>query len=253
LITPIAKITPPEKIENLRPISNLPICDKITEKVISEMVTSDMKSTMDPKQYGNQKNLSIQHYLVDMMHNILSSLDNNRKGEIAAVLCCFVDWKSAFSNQCHKLGIESFIRNGVRKSLIPLLISYFQGRQMKVKFSGETSEIRKQPGSGAQGATLGNQEFSSQTNNNADSVPVSDRYKFVDDLSTLEKINLLSVGLASHNVRLQVPSDIPTHGQIIPKENLKTQTYIDSISKWTSNQKMVLNEEKNQGNDCKLY
>ena len=89
---------------------------------------------------------------------------------------------------------------------------------------------------------------------NADSVPVSDRYKFVDDLSTLEKINLLSVGLASHNVRLQVPSDIPTHGQLIPKENLKTQTYIDSISKWTSNQKMVLNEEeKNQGNDSKLY
>ena len=86
---------------------------------------------------------------------------------------------------------------------------------------------------------------------NADSVPVSHRYKFEDDLSTLEKINLLSVGLASHNVRLQVPSS--PHGQLIPKENLKTQTYIDSISKWTSNQKMVLNEEKNQGNDSKLY
>ena len=121
LITPIAKITPPEKIENLRPISNLPICDKITEKVISEMVISDMKSTMDPKQFGNQKNLSIQHYLVDMMHNILSSLDNNRKGKIAAVLWCFVDWKSAFSNQCHKLGIESFIRNGVKNVSFPYL------------------------------------------------------------------------------------------------------------------------------------
>ena len=84
----------------------------------------------------------------------------------------------------------------------------------------------------------------SQTNNNADSVPVSDRYKFVDDLTTLEKINLLSVGLASYNTRLQVPSDVPAHGQTVDNQNLKTQSYIDSISSWTTNQKMVLNEKK---------
>ena len=66
----------------------------------------------------------------------------------------------------------------------------------------------------------------------------------MDDLSTLEKINLLSIGLASHNTRLQVPTDIPTHGQIVDNKNLKTQHYLDSISKWTKNQKMVLNEKK---------
>ena len=124
---------------------------------------------------------------------------------------------------------------------------------MRVKFSGETSDTRQQPGSGAQGASLGNHEFSSQTNNNADSVPISDRYKFVDDLSTLEKINLLSIGLASHNTRHQVPSDIPTHGQVVSNQNLKTQGYLDKISTWTTNQRMILNEEKNQGNDHKFY
>ena len=155
-----------------------------------------------------------------------------------------MDWQSAFSNQCHKLGVESFLRNGVRPSLIPVLISYFQGRQMKVKFAGEVSETRNQPGSGAQGANLGNQEFLSQTNNNADCAPVSDRYKFVDDLPTLEKMNLLSVGLASHNTRLKVPSDVPAHGQIVDNQSLKTQSVIDSICSWTNNQKMVLNEKK---------
>ena len=113
-----------------------------------------------------------------------------------------------------------------------------------MKLSGEVSETRNQPGSGAQGANLGNQEFLSQTNNNADCVPAPDRFKFVDDLTTLEKINLLSVGLASHNTRLQVPSDVPTHGQIVDNQNLKTQSYIDSISSWTTNQKMVLNKIK---------
>ena len=66
----------------------------------------------------------------------------------------------------------------------------------------------------------------------------------MDDLSCLEIINLLSIGLASHNVRLQVPSDIPSHGQIISNTNLKTQGYLDQISKWTTAQKMFLNEKK---------
>ena len=87
-------------------------------------------------------------------------------------------------------------------------------------------------------------EFQSQTNNNAGLVPLSDRFKFVDDLSTLKKINLLSIGLASHNTRLQVPTDIPTHGQIVDKKDLITQGYLNSISTWTEKQKMILNEKK---------
>ena len=208
------------------------------------MVVEDMKLKMDPKQYGNQKGLGIQHYLVEMLHRILSGVDNNNKGEITAVLCLFVDWKSAYSNQYHKLGVESFIENGVRPSLIPLIINYFQNREMKVKFREEISQSRKQPGSGAQGASLGNHEFLSQTNHNADIVPESDRFKFVDDLSCLEIINLLSIGLASHSSRLQVASDLPVHGQIIENTHLQSQVYLDEISRWTSNQKMLLNESK---------
>ena len=115
---------------------------------------------------------------------------------------------------------------------------------MRVKFHGQISESKTQPGSGAQEASLGNHEFTSQTNNNADCVPEADRYKFVDDLSCLEKINLLSIGLAYYNYKLQVPSDIPSHGQIISNEHLKTQGYLDKISQWTTNQKMFLNEKK---------
>ena len=212
-----------------------------------------MKQHIDPKQFGNQRNLSIQHYLVQMMHRILSSVDGSSKGEATAVLCSFIDWKTAYSYHCHKLGIESFIRNGVRPSLIPLLINYFQGREMRVKFHGEISESREQPGSGAQGASLGNHEFISQTNNNADIVPEDDGFKFVDDLSCLEIINLLSIGLASHHCRTQVPSDLPTHGQIVKSEHLKTQIYLDEISRWTSAQMMHLNEKKNKGYDSKFY
>ena len=130
-----------------------------------------MKTSLDPTQYGNQRKTSIQHYLVKLLNQIVTNVDRNSRGEINAVLALFVDWKSPYSRQCHTLGIKSFITNGVRPSLIPVLTDYFRNRVMRVKHHGVISAPRKQPGSGAQGASLGNHEFSSQTNNNADSVP----------------------------------------------------------------------------------
>ena len=108
---------------------------------------------------------------------------------------------------------------------------------MRVKFHGEISEKRDQPGSGAQGATLGNWEFLSQTNDNANCVPLEDRFKFVDDLSILEVINLLNIGLCSYNFKHHVASDIPEHGQYIPNDALRTQHNLNDINEWTTNKK----------------
>jgi hypothetical protein len=100
------------------------------------------------------------------------------------------------------------------------------------------------PGSGAMGSSIGNMEFDSQTNNNADCVPENNRFKFVDDLSILEIINLLNIGLASHNMKQQIPNDIPIHGQVIPSCNLRSQKYIEEINRWTLNQEMLISEKK---------
>ena len=114
-----------------------------------------------------------------LIHRILEAVDKNGKYTINAVLCLFVDWRQAYSRQCHLLGIKSFQENGVRPSLIPLLANYFQEREMKVKWRGHYSKPRSLPGGGAMGATLGNLEFCSQTNHNADCVPEKDRFKWV--------------------------------------------------------------------------
>ena len=68
--------------------------------------------------------------------------------------------------------------------------------------AGEISQPRKLPGGGAMGATLANQEFSPQTNNIAGCVPQEERFKWVDDLTILEKINLINIGMISHNFKL---------------------------------------------------
>ena len=57
---------------------------------------------------------------------ILTSLDTNNVNEAYAVVTHLIDWSQAFDRQCSTLRINSFIKNGVRKSLIPVLINYFQ-------------------------------------------------------------------------------------------------------------------------------
>lgn len=100
------------------------------------------------------------------------------------------------------------------------------------------------PGSGAMGATLGILEFLSQTNKNADFIPIQYQYKFVDDLSTLEIINLVNIGMSSLNVKYQVPSDLPIHGQYISSTNLKSQEYLNKLNEWSENHQMIISQEK---------
>ena len=242
--TPVPKHHPPKSTSDLRNISGLLTFDKIMEKLLSEMMIVDMKPKFDSAQYGNQKGISIQHYLIDMIHRILTVVDENSSKEKFAVIANLIDWDNAFPRQCPKLGIESFIRNGVRPSLIPVLINYFQDRQMSVKWHGCSSVPRKIKGGGPQGATIGLLEYLSQSNNSADMVNESERFKFLDDLSILEIVNLLLVGLSSYNIKQQIPSDINTHNQFIPPENLKSQVWLDEISNWTLEQKMKINAKK---------
>ena len=66
----------------------------------------------------------------------------------------------------------------------------------------------------------------------------------MDDLTLLEFIKLLDVGLASHNFKTQVPSNIPQHNQIIRSEHLKTTKYVNEINDWTEKNLKKLNEKK---------
>ena len=127
-----------------------------------------------------------------------------------------------------------------------MLINYFQGRKGFVKWKGEHSETKNIHGGGPQGGFFGILEFLSQSNDNVEMVDPEEKFKFVDDLTLLEIINLISIGLASFNIKHGVPSDIPLHNGYIASENLKTQEYLTAISNWTEQKKMKLNTEKSK-------
>ena len=86
----------------------------------------------------------------------------------------------------------------------------------------------------------------SQSNKNADFVPKEDKFKLIDDLSMLEILNLVNIGLKNYNFKQHVASDIAIDQKYLSSEKTASQTYTSKISDWTLNQKMVLNEEKSK-------
>ena len=221
---------------------------------MASYIIKDM--TKDNKQYGNEKGLSINHYLVKMVHNILKSVDQNTAAAKRAVILTMLDYSQAFERQSHILGVQSFIDNNVRISLIPTLISFFQNRKLAVKWKKFISSSKKVSGGGPQGGTAGILEHISLTKGNLDFLQDEEGYKFVDDTSLLEVLNLLSIGLSSFNAKLEVPSDIPPEMKYIPPENTKTQDYIEKICEWTDLHQMKLNPTKTKFmviNFCQNY
>ena len=148
------------------------------------------------------------------------------------------------TGKIRKIGIESFIKNGVRPTLIPILMDYFQDRKMTVKWHGNVSSEPDLPGDGPQGCTNGLLEFKSISNDNANHVPSDMRFKFVDDLSLLEKLNLILIGLASYNFKYHVASDIGTNQKFLSAENFESQEYLKKIEDWTNLNKAKLNVGK---------
>ena len=89
-------------------------------------------------------------------------------------------------------------------------------------------------------------EYLSQSNNSADFVDQEDRFKFVDDMTILEIVKLLTIGISSFNIKQSIPSDVIESNQYIPPENLKSQEYLEQIDIWTRNQKMKINDKKSK-------
>ena len=161
-----------------------------------------------------------------------------------AVIALLVDWNKAFDRQDPLLGIRAFIKNGVRPSLIPILASFFQNRRMSVKWHGYLSGFREMPGGGPQDCIFGLLEYLANSNDNAAHIPIDMRFKFIDDLTALELINLLLAGLSSYDCKNHIPSDIGVNQKFLAAENTKSQAYLNQIHSWTQTNFMKLNAEK---------
>ena len=54
IVTPVPKVYPTKRIEDLRNITGLFTLNKVMEKSIAELMVNDMKEKLDPSQYANR-------------------------------------------------------------------------------------------------------------------------------------------------------------------------------------------------------
>ena len=57
-----------------------------------------MKELRDISQYGNEKVVLVNHYLIQ-----ITGVDRNSVNDKFAVICTMIDWKQAFDRQCTNL------------------------------------------------------------------------------------------------------------------------------------------------------
>ena len=82
-----------------------------------------------------------------------------------------------------------------------------------------------------------------QTNHNANNVNPDDRYKYIDDLTILQIISLAGL-LTEYDFQLHVASDVGIDQQYLPTSSYNVQDQLNTISKWTDENLMKLNEKK---------
>ena len=240
-VTPAPKVTNPKSIADLRKISCTSDYSKLFEGFLKDWIMEDIFDKIDIGQFGGQSGMGTEHMIVCFLDRILKLLD--MFPDKSAVIATSLDWAAAFDRQDPTIAILKFIQLGVRPSLIPLLISYLTDRKMQVKFNGEISEILTPIGGGPQGTLLGGLEYLVQSNDNADIVDPDDRFKYIDDLSVLQLV-LLSGLLVEYDFHQHVASDIGIDMQYLPATSYSTQDQLNSISDWTHNNLMKLNEAK---------
>ena len=241
ILTPIPKCQPASEMSQLRPISGVFLFARIFDRIIAEY----MDKFRDPQQYGNQKGLSVNHYLINLINKILTSLDKNSSTEKHAALLTMIDYSRAYERQSHSLGVKSFISNGVRKRLIPVLVNFFRDRQIQVKWNGAFSVPLAVAGGGLQGGNAGGiLEFLSRTAHNLSFLDEDSAWKYIDDESFIEILNLFQGGLSKYNARWQVPSDMAVSDHYLSSQNFKTQSHLNRISSWTDENLFKLNSKK---------
>ena len=126
-----------------------------------------------------------------------------------------IDWRQAFPRQCPTLVVQSWIDNGVWSVLVPILVDFFQNRVMSVRWHRVTLSERPLSGSGPQGSTLGLLEYISQSNDNTEGIPPDMKYKWLDDLSTLEIVHVV----------------------FVEANDLLIQRHFENIAEWTEKSK----------------
>ena len=217
-VQPIHKKNNRQIKSNYRPISLLPICGKILEKIIFDEVYCFLNNNelISKNQSGFRPGDSTIYQLISITSNIYDSFE--KYDETRAL---FLDISKAFDKVWHEGLIFKLKSNGISGNLLKFLENYLKNRHQRVVLNGTVSEWRSISAGVPQGSVLGPLLFLVYINDLTDNISCQMRL-FADDSS-----------LFTH-----VEGRDQTHEKIV--KDLQT------VTNWAYQWKMVFNPDVNK-------
>ena len=138
IVLPIHKKESRQLKKNYRPISLLPVCDKIFEKVIFDIMYRHFTDNqlLTPNQSGFRPGDSTINQLLYITQKIYTPFEDFPSCETRAIC---LDISKAFDNVWHEGLVFKLKTYGISGLLLALMVSYLSNRQQRVVLDGKTS------------------------------------------------------------------------------------------------------------------
>ena len=174
------KTSDPEKLENYRPISNLPAFSKLYEKVVYNRIYKYLTThnLLYNNQFGFRRNHSTYMALIQLVNNITSAMDN--RGSTAGV---FLGLSKAFDTVDHHILLNKLDHYGIRRHSFNWVSSYLANRIQLVQFTSACSQPEPIVCGVPQGSILGPLLFIIYINNLPNASNLLKTFLFADDTS----------------------------------------------------------------------
>ena len=150
-VTPIPKCQN-ATINDLRPITLLPVPSKILEKLVLNSLKPCLLNLYVDDQFGFHPKSSTATALISLHDKVTRLLDQDN---VDAVQIISYDFERAFDKLGHHIVLQSLIDGMLPKTFILWIESYLSNRLQQTKIGCATSEVTKVPSGVPQGSVLG--------------------------------------------------------------------------------------------------
>ena len=204
-------------MKNYRPISVLPIFDKIFERIIHKRLMNFFTeyNIISAHQFGFQPKKSTSHAILDLTFKISEAQKKNQN-------CCaiFLDLAKAFDTVDHSILLGKLSKLGIRGPMLEWFRSYLTSRHQCVSIEGKLSTPLKMNYGVPQGSVLGPLLF----------------LLYINDISSSSNSFLYTL-FADDTCLVAKHEDLDQLQTLVNKE-------LDKISDWLVNNKLSLNVSK---------